>query len=573
LSDAPVTDLSFYSFFTRYSLLDNYGFLNGLSTRILRNILPDVPPENTFEHLIVKSRSKRGNFEAAKDYLDKVLDSQSGSQKIANELDRAILALATKISAYGLDHQFQTIFTRLGINSDCFSDLLNDCDQSTQSEGPPLDKVRQELEAVTHSIRQIRKNKNIIGTSLHLTITTRRILSYVVQTSTLLDLRHDPSARDKWEQLIYEWANHYRSEKSIRKYVGGHVDLLALEIVEHTSEKGEHYVAGDQAEYWKFFRKGLLGGAVIALFALGKILLDKVADDPLPSALVFSINYALCFIVVKFIGGTIATKQPAMTASTIIRHIDKNDNLELGDTEDILELLRKVGRSQFISLIGNFLMASSVGCLLALSIDALGWADPIDEEKALYLIKQVQPIAGGALFYAAIAGIFLAASGLISGYFDNRVIASGVPHRIIHNGLLSRLMSEEKRKSFAAFIKKYSGVLAGNISLGFLLGCAFLASYLLPFSVDIRHIAFSSANVGFAAVNYAFGWSTVGFALVAVLLIGLVNFAVSFSITFFLALKSRRVTTRGLGELVVKSVKDFVTNPLPYLFYRSESPK
>jgi site-specific recombinase len=51
-----------------------------------------------------------------------------------------------------------------------------------------------------------------------------------------------------------------------------------------------------------------------------------------------------------------------------------------------------------------------------------------------------------------------------------------------------------------------------------------------------------------------------------------VNFLVSFSLTFFLALKSRGVTTRGLTKLFVASLKDFVFHPLEYLIYRRRKP-
>lgn len=61
-------------------------------------------------------------------------------------------------------------------------------------------------------------------------------------------------------------------------------------------------------------------------------------------------------------------------------------------------------------------------------------------------------------------------------------------------------------------------------------------SIFLP--LDIRHIAFSSANVGYATVS---GELTSGIfiqSIFFVLLIGLVNLAVSFSLTLTLALRS-----------------------------------
>ena len=63
----------------------------------------------------------------------------------------------------------------------------------------------------------------------------------------------------------------------------------------------------------------------------------------------------------------------------------------------------------------------------------------------------------------------------------------------------------------------------------------------LPF--DIRHIAFSSAFVGFATVglDFVLTWQAVLYALLGLVLIGLVNLTVSFSLALFVAMKSRKV--------------------------------
>jgi len=147
-------------------------------------------------------------------------------------------------------------------------------------------------------------------------------------------------------------------------------------------------------------------------------------------------------------------------------------------------------------------------------------------------IKNVVP-SGSLVFFAAIAGFFLALSGLISGYVDNKVVASKFAHRIRSNQMFL------KSKRLATYVEKKAGALVGNIFLGFFLGSTFLLSGLLPFQMDIRHIAFSSANVGYAIMDYDFDSNTILIALAGALLIGLVNFIVSFSITLYLALKSR----------------------------------
>ena len=257
-----------------------------------------------------------------------------------------------------------------------------------------------------------------------------------------------------------------------------------------------------------------------------------------------------------------------MTASTIAKHLDRDSDLQFNTVKDTVLLLRKISRSQFISLMGNFIMAISVSCIIGLALEFVFDLNPISPNKSIYLIEQVFPFSGGAIYYAAIAGVFLSLSGFVSGYFDNKVKAINLAYRIQHNKALSRFLSEEKRIKIALIIEKNLGIYSGNISLGFLLGTTFLASYILPFTIDIRHIAFSSSNVGYAIITHNFNLSTLILALISVLIIGLINFIVSFSMTFLLVLKSRGIKFKNLGQLIKISLKDFFTNPLDYVIIR-----
>lgn len=561
--------LKFYSFFTKHSLLENYGFTAGLFSKIFRKFVPKIPAEDTFEFYLKQSQFGGGNFTTIANTIDELLSDPEVKISIAHDLNKAIVALSSKIISFGLDHEFQTIFEKLKIDSKCYRSLMFKISILSEHGETPIKEFYKNLDEVSKTIINLRKNKNVIGTSLHLTVVTRRILDYIKRIRSLLDLKKDINSKEKWKQLITEYQMHDASKNSIRKYFSSHLDLMALEIVEHTSKKGEGYVANNKQEYWKFFKKSLLGGAVISVFALFKIIIDSYFSTSLLLAFLYSVNYAICFILVKSMGGIIATKQPAMTASTVIRHIDKNDNLKLGSFQDIIFLIRKVSRSQFISLLGNFIMAFSLSCLLAYLLRLGFIANPINSGNSTKLVQEVFPFSAGAIYFAAVAGVFLSISGFVSGYFDNKVVASKLPYRILHNQFLSRVLSQKNSNRLANFIEIKLGVLAGNVSLGVFLGSAFLLTYILPFNFDIRHIAFSSSNVGYGISNQFFDLSTIALALVSVMIIGFVNFIVSFSITFLLALKSRSITISTLRRLIVLSLKDILRNPLNYLIVRT----
>lgn len=560
---------NYYSFFTKYSLMENYGFIAGLNSKIFKKIIPDIPEKNTIEFYL-KNQLVDVNVALIIKNINKFLSEKTTKKNITKDLDSAITALSSKLVSFGFDYEFQAIFKKLQIDSSCYEELLYQSSALSKEGKIETIAFNKNLDKVYKSIKKIRKNKNVIGTSLHLTVVLSNKLNYLRRIKILLDLRDDIHCLKKWKYLINDYIIYNKSKNSLRKFFTSHVDLLAYEIVEHTAQKGEKYVADNKKEYITFFKKGLLGGLIISIFALFKILIDSNISNAIPLAFLYSINYAICFVVVFLLGGTIATKQPGMTASTIAKQIDKDNNLQFNTLNETILLLRKISRSQFISLMGNFIMAFSVSCIIGLALTFVFDINSISTTKSINLIEQVFPFSGGAIYYAAIAGIFLSLSGFVSGYFDNKVKAINLAYRIQHNRILSRFLSQDKRIKMSLIIEKNLGIYSGNISLGFFLGTAFLASYFLPFNIDIRHIAFSSSNIGYAIITHTFSFSSIILALISVLIIGLINFIVSFSMTFLLVLKSRGIKFKNLGQLIKMSLKDFFTNPLDYIIIRKK---
>lgn len=550
--------LDFYSFFTKYSLMDEYGFSYGLLSRMIRKVLPTVSSSNTIEYYLL-------NQDISIPDLILQLDSTLlGQSNVPQQLNLSIKALCTKVIAFGLDNNLESKFKYLGLDDKVFAVLLENVAAISDFSSADLEDIKISLKRIEHLILKLRQNKNKIGTNFHLTLLTRRILEYIARIEVLLNLSKNISSKKLWNEIFCDYRNYSNSKNSLRKYLNRHSDLVALEIVEHTSYKGQKYIAENRKEYKSFFVRSLLGGGIIAVFAFIKILMDSYQLSSISNAFMFSLNYALCFIVVKQFNGIIATKQPSMTASTIAKHIDRQDKLVIDSNMSIVTLVRKVFRSQLISIIGNYLMSLLVASLLLFSMNSLKFINITNVVKPDYLIQSVLP-SFQLIIYAMIAGFFLALSGLISGYVDNKLVFSKIPYRIRH----SKFFSFSSR--FASYIDNKAGALSGNIVLGFFLGSAFLFSSILPFSVDIRHIAFSAANVGYAMVSHKYDVTTILMALLGVSLIGFTNFLVSFSITLYLALKSRGANFSIIPNLIKSILIDFLKNPLLYLFKTSDT--
>ena len=113
--------------------------------------------------------------------------------------------------------------------------------------------------------------------------------------------------------------------------------------------------------------------------------------------------------------------------------------------------------------------------------------------------------------------------------------------------------------------------LVGNISLGVFLGMAGFIGKAFGIPFDIRHVTISAANVaiGFFGLDHNVTASEIGYTLLGVFGIGFLNFAVSFGLAFFVAVKSRGIHLKDYPEFLgilwryfKKFPGDFIKAPL-----------
>ncbi|MTB50364.1 hypothetical protein [Lewinella sp. W8] len=569
----------FFSFFTQYSFLDQSSFLLGIWARIKNRVIPRVPPETDIQHFLLTVFRLKEDLpwirQLPADGLDRLFGPdqvQLDTRRVEEQLNLSIQSLGVKIGGFGLDHRVRQLFRRLDLDTRPFARLQ----EVVSDPAPPEDteSIFRLLKAVRANIISLRLRKNEIGTTLKLTFESKKALDSLAILEELLHLRAAPNEKSNWLRVFETAAGGEVHRMHIGRFINENLDLLALEIVKRTARSGEKYIAENRSEYYGMLRGSLLGGLLIAIFAAVKVGLYELPTDKLPQSLLFSINYAMCFVLVKVFGGTIATKQPAMVASTIIKKIDQNNDLKLGAIEEIVSLIKQASRSQFISFVGNIFAALPLAVLIARASFYVNGISFVTTEKAEKLVHDLWPFAGNGLGFAAIAGVFLAFAGLISGYLDNKVVASEMETRLNHHPLLRWLLPEETRKNFAAYLCKNLGGLSGNVSLGFFLGMAGYLGYLTGLPIDIRHIAFSSANFGFALATIDLTLPTLLLASLSILIIGATNFVVSFGITLYIALRSRSITFGRTFSLLGRLLLEISVRPWTFLLFpRSQAPE
>lgn len=413
----------------------------------------------------------------------------------------------------------------------------------------------------TEIIVKIRKHAAREGVSVSLTYLLERLGQCIERMQTLIDLLENQDQSTRKPRLLRFWMNLVEAENredSLSDLFTRNTDLIALQVTEHASRTGEHYVTNNRAEFWGMLRSGMGAGVIVGFMALFKLLLAKAKLAPLAEAFAFSMNYSFGFMFVHMLHFTIATKQPAMTASHIAASIHKRDELE-----SLAQLIVKVFRSQFIAIIGNVVTAFPVAYGIAWFWRWAYSANTVSVEKAHHLLHDINPIDSLSIFYAAIAGVCLFLSGLISGYYDNKAIYNRIPQRLRQLKSLRRLLGEARLQRFSEYVENNLGALAGNFYFGVMLGSIPTLGFLFGLPLDIRHITFSTANFAYAlvALNHHISWQEALLSVSGVAAIGMTNLLVSFGLALFVALKARRVSISISPTLMWRVIRELFKHP------------
>jgi site-specific recombinase len=402
---------------------------------------------------------------------------------------------------------------------------------------------------------RVRRRAQQLGASFHLTFRLRRLAQHLDRLARLAALA-DAIGRTPHDGVLTHGAALWGElvlASCRRNELGGfwreNTELVALRVTENAGKSGEHYITESRPEYFAMLRSAAGGGAVIALMAANKVFLGTLGLAPLAEVLAYCLNYGLGFMLIHLLAFTVATKQPAMTANAIaaaIGEMQGGGRDRLRATDPVVTLVARTVRTQIAAILGNVCLAIPVAMLFGAAIYGLSGSHFVETGRAHQLLAEIDPLGSGALLFAAIAGVCLFLAGLIAGYYDNLCAYSRIPQRLFQLGWPRRLFGVARWQRTVDYLGDNLGALAGNFFFGFLLGGAAGLGLLLGLPLDIRHIAFSSAYWGYALVGLEFGvaWPVAGLAALGVLLIGLVNLAVSFYLAMWVGLKARGVDFR-----------------------------
>ncbi|MGB9108885.1 MAG: site-specific recombinase [Telluria sp.] len=430
------------------------------------------------------------------------------------------------------------------------------------------------LVAIVQSIDRLRKLLFLVDVSGELPSAPTVDLEALAEEATPPAAPPTSLRRAAALDLAQELAEAHNTKYQVRGLVRDNIDLLARNVTENASRTGEHYIAEHRSDLRGMFNQAAGAGFIISVMAVIKILLSYLHRAPLIEAALYSMNYSLGFMLVHVLHFTIATKQPAMTAARIAAALHESDQkgskYRQADADSMAALINKVFRSQVVAVLGNLAIVIPVSFLLALGYWYLTGHHLVNVFKARHLIEDSHPWHSLALLHAAIAGVWLFVSGLVSGYYDNKALYTRMGQRVQQLHGLRRLLGKERLARFGAYVENNLGGLMGNAVFGLLMGTTAMVGFLLGLPLDVRHVTFSSANfaIGYVGLDYAVAPETIGITVLGIALIAMVNLLVSFGLALWVALRARKIRfyhgfklLRALGARLRAAPLDFFIGP------------
>ena len=580
------------SLYAEVGIPSAHGFFLDLTERVFERFLPPPADSQYLREIILQIFYEQGDEIWVKGLEDEVWADLASAllEPQTDELEdlkkqsfqtiiQALRVLSFRIAGTALDREFLEADPDLEKHESPFTALnteimtwLPDIVQSNVVNEEAVKHTHILIDQCNMSLKKVRRHAGKKGISLRLSYLIAQLDHSLARLDLLCQFivpqTHFDSSIELFKVLILK----ERTRIELKDFFSENFSIMASNMIDATGERGGHYIAESRNDWFHMLKAAAGGGLLIMMMAWVKLNISFLALPPLSEAVLISLNYALGFVLIYLLGFTVATKQPAMTAATIVSSLGEDQRSSEENKAKLLNLTKQVVSSQLISILGNVLVAAPLAFLLSFLWIYFFHEPFLSQEKVQRLLNDSSPFLSGALFYAFIAGIGLFLSGVVSGFFDNRVHYTKLQARLAFHPWLVRIFGRAKSERIGAYVDEHFGAIAGNIFFGLYLGVIGSIQPLTGIPLDVRHVAFSSAFLGFSVP--ALPLKDIGWWLIMPVLgigfIGMINLLVSFFFAFRLALLSefgsRKKSPVYNGESIAWLIlREFLKHPWSFM--------
>ncbi|HZH03477.1 MAG TPA: site-specific recombinase [Myxococcaceae bacterium] len=574
------------------------GFISEAVDRVLRRVLPVPPSQEDLAELLLQVFSTEEdavwlvNLPAPlvaelgallRDGEDASFDAM---RPVRESMADAALLLASRITALGMSDDMRARSPEFPLRESPFLELFRAVDAYLKPMRPhfqPMDpaasqaaahQVRFLMSQCRQVIRTVHGHLEAQGVSVNLVFRLELISRSLDRIDALTRLMPRAASEPQTVELaglgsrvLATMVRDAIRQRSLRALFQTNLRQLSRKVIERAGVSGEHYITSTRAEYLSMLGSAAGGGLLTAGTASLKFLVGWAHLPFFFEGLFLSLNYAGSFLLMQFLGFTLATKQPSMTAAALAGSL--RDQADESQMEGLVGLISRITRSQLAAIIGNIGMVMPVAFALDLILRATAGTGFLDLETAEYVVHSLHPLKSGTVFFAALTGVFLWVSSTAAGWLENWAVYRKLPEAIAGHRGLRRLMGVEQADRTGRWLSRSISGFGGNVTLGFILGMARPVSMFFGLPIDVRHVTLSTAALVLAGcavgrhgvLTAEFGWAVAGIAI-----IGLLNFGVSFALALAVAMRARDVRGSAWFFLTKAVARRFRKAPWEFFF-------
>lgn len=476
----------------------------------------------------------------------------------------AIRLLALRAAALGLSRAVMKVMPHKWETESPFFDLVDAANRLSQAPGDA--EVRGHIE---ETVLQCRYSAGIaharmdeIGVSSDLVFRLDLAIAQLARIDVLLRMM---SGREDGRRFASMLVRAFTEEHGIHRLLGNSVNRVARHVVMHTGKSGEHYIAASPSE-WVHMGYGAIGAGVItAGTALMKYVFAGMGMAPLWTGVAHSLNYTVSFVLMQFLGWSLASKMPSMTAAALSSALEKEDGMRAE-----ISLVTAITRTQAIVTLGNLAGAIPAAALVDLYIRSRTGHSFLAQAAALHGVESMHLWRSPTIPFAALTGCFLWLSSLVAGWTANWLVVNRLPEAIAQNRGVRRALGEWMAQRLGKAVQHHLSGMAGYFCLGLLLGLVPFVGVFAGIPIEVRHITLAGASLAYdvsaLAWSRAVPWEETGWAVLGLAATGLLNFGVSFALGLWLAMRARNLDVKRRRELAKALWSEVRSHPARFLW-------
>jgi site-specific recombinase len=308
------------------------------------------------------------------------------------------------------------------------------------------------------------------------------------------------------------------------------------DLAERMGVVGEKYLAKSPKEYLiMLYRAGgaglLTAGTIVAKFAMVSLSSNLFLGGALAT-----LNYVVSFLLMQLFGFRLATKQPSLTASTLVNrlksvqfHLHKPNKAQKVLSE-IADDVACIARSQVAAALGNFGVVIPATIFFHFVYRWTQGALFLTDTTALHALESLNPFQTLTVPFAIFTGVLLWLSTVLASLVERWAIQAGYADRA-------------SKSLFGA---------SSCVFLGVLLAVAPTIGAALGYPIDVRHFTLSTGSLTLAVCTLGFSKAMAHGLLSSLLgigLIGVFNFGISFMLSLTWSALARGVRRAHLTQV------------------------